>query len=78
MHVLDREEALSVILVGVLERDIDHDALRTELDVEDASVFEGQEAGLLGHPEGDIGCLEVKAVDAEADGRVVLGCVCNQ
>ncbi len=46
VDVLDNEESLSVFGRGVLESDVKGDAFRSELNVEETRVFEGEEAGL--------------------------------
>ncbi len=48
VDVLDDEECLSVFGRGVLESDVEGNAFRSELDVEETRVFEGKEAGLWG------------------------------
>jgi hypothetical protein len=66
IHTLNSEEALSVIVVGVLEGYIEADTFWTELNVKDTRVLEWHETGLLGHPEGNVGSGEVETLDSES------------
>lgn len=77
-HRLDGEERLSVLLVGILEGDVERDALGAESDVEKTSILERHKAGLLGQPESDVAGGEVKAGNSKTQARVVLGSVCYQ
>ena len=75
MNFLDCEECLLIVLIGVLECDVDHDTLWTELNVKDACVVEGQEPGLLGYPKCNIRRLEVDSIDPKAHTSVILGSI---
>lgn len=73
LDVLDDKERLVVALVGIFERDVKVDTLRTKLEVEQTVVFEWPEASLSVDPEGDVGGFKVETLDTESDRRVVLG-----
>ena len=73
INVLDNEEGLSVILRGVLERDIKVDTSRAELNVQETRVLELDPSALLAEPVGNVGRRDVEALDPHSDGAVVLG-----
>jgi hypothetical protein len=77
LNVLDGEKGLVVLLVGGLERDVKADTLGSEDDVEHTGVFERHESRFLVDPEGDVGGLEVEALNAESGKALVLGRVCG-
>jgi hypothetical protein len=77
LDVLDLEESLTSLLLGVLEGDVKVDSLGSELNVKQTRVLEGDPTGLLVEPVGNVGGLDVQALDPQTSRAVVVGSVCS-
>jgi hypothetical protein len=77
VNLLDGEEGLAVVLVGVLEGDVKRNTGRSELQSQHTRVLEWPEADLTVDPEGNVLGLEVEALDPETESSVILGSVCT-
>jgi len=73
LDVLDLEESLTSVLLGVLEGDVKVDSFGSELNVKQTRVLKGDPAGLLVEPVGNVRGLDVQALDPQTSRAVVVG-----
>ena len=71
--VLDLEESLTSVLLGVLEGDVKVDSFGSELNVKQTRVLKGDPAGLLVEPVGNVRGLDVQTLDPQTSRAVVVG-----
>ena len=72
LDVLDLEESLTSLLLGVFEGDVEVDSLGSELNVKQTRVLESNPTGLLVEPVGNVRGLDVQALDPQTSRAVVV------